>query len=446
MYVVCIFHDTDVSFKHLAFAERSPGCFPAQSRHSQTKLVESMRKVIGERSSLSSMEELFATYLSAAFSAYLVLQRKPLSVRTQVLSHHGLISTAVVQMGTRWLLLFAGSRATERCNDGICRIWLPLELLPGVSGRRRHGVHDSPRRQCPSLVQRDSHLFHDHANSMLWRERARAHLGSSRLEARLRREQVGRTFLFSPPSPLPLPPPFLPPYHSICQPCPSKPRNCHLSFIEQIMLHYRKTNIFPGQRNAHEALEHIIDNLGLGSKAGRDVFYIAKRYLVPARGMRRNSIVVESISQEDSAGHVIAEGADESLRDKYTLFACKDIAAGLKRFAFGVAAVGMSLTPALLRVSKGLSVFGNNSLTSYIFIFFTIVPNLVIYASCIMLLSNGTETVYGSWQLVTALMALPKRDMERLRRERDALPSNFTRLPLTEPETLDVFISCESWP
>ena len=143
-------------------------------------------------------------------------------------------------------------------------------------------------------------------------------------------------------------------------------------------------------------------------------FFIDKTYLAPSNGARKNSIVLQTLSVPEGAAHVTEKAMKQSIKRKYEFWSCGDLASTLWRVLVLIIGVTCAVIPQVLRVLNGGSFFGNNDLASYIFFFSSLIPKIFIYATVLLFLKSGSESVYASWQLVTALMALPKRKMEQM--------------------------------
>ena len=96
----------------------------------------------------------------------------------------------------------------------------------------------------------------------------------------------------------------------------------------------------------------------------------------------------------------------------------------LFRIGASLLAACVSFTPAFVRLFSGGTFFGNGDGASAIFMTLTVVVCVIVYGSFALLLSSGIQGSQASWLLVTMLMALPKRETDRVRRAFRTLPTS----------------------
>ena len=174
-----------------------------------------------------------------------------------------------------------------------------------------------------------------------------------------------------------------------------------------------------------------------------DPFFIGRKYIgqnideLGAAAKSRRSLFDDRVtSREHAVEHA-------SHQDKnYKLCYCGGGCLGpLFRIGATLFSVCISFTPAFVRLFSGGTFFGNGDGASAIFMTLTVVVCVIVYGSFALVLLSGIQGSQASWLLVTMLMALPKRETDRVRREREAMPDGLGRLSLTNAASLDAFMS-----
>ena len=195
-------------------------------------------------------------------------------------------------------------------------------------------------------------------------------------------------------------------------------------YVEQLSLYYRLgTFTHRGQNDAHTTL------LKMGEKLAEKGTYtqileIGKQWIAP---MATKAALVKKELEE--------------LQRSYNPYSCKNFATFVIRMILLLIGIAISCTPATVRVLAGGPFFGNGDMASYFFVGIYTLVCVVIYSFCSLLLFRSSEGCRVCWVLVTMLMALPKRATDRVRREREAMPADMERLPLTHGANLDTFMS-----
>ena len=213
------------------------------------------------------------------------------------------------------------------------------------------------------------------------------------------------------------------------------------SRVEQLSLHYR-LGIFThrGQKSAYSTLLAMARKVT--ATVGRDPFCIGRKWIGQTVDEPESATKSRrSLYDDRGTSRDLAQEQSSKQGNNYMMWYCNGCLGVSVRIAAILSAVFTSFTPAFVRLLSGGSFFGNGDVASAAFMILTSIVCVIVYGSFALLLSSGIQGSQACWLLVTMLMALPKRETDRVRREREAMPDGLGRLSLTNAASLDAFMS-----